>query len=225
MGAALQPDIRLDGEVVGSSKPGGFFYVDRPAGSYTAAAATETEKTITFDLAAGETKYLRTSPSFGVIVGHISFDIEDPGKAMAEIQTLSLTGSIVTGASVPSSTPAAGTTAHDPAAGADRPARTRHLDAAMLEGHSWIFPHPRDPGRYGDVHIRFVNGIATANNSRSNSSGPFHVTNDRVCIDFQSHDWARACYYVFDSDPAGSGSSRPMVWTAGTHIGVPLTIE
>ena len=61
MGAALQPDIRLDGEVVGSSKPGGFFYVDRPAGSYTAAAATETEKTITFDLAAGETKYLRTS--------------------------------------------------------------------------------------------------------------------------------------------------------------------
>ena len=233
MGAALQPDIRLDGEVVGSSKPGGFFYVDRPAGSHTAAAATETEKTITFDLAAGETKYLRTSPSFGVIVGHIAFEIEEPGKAMAEIQTLSLTGSLIRGASVQPSTAttaatraAAATTAPDPgAASVDRPAHARHLDAAMLEGRSWIFAHPRDPGRYGNVHIRFANGIATASNSRSSSSGPFHVANDRVCIDFQTHDWARACYYVVDSDPAGNGASRPMVWTAGTHVGVPVTIE
>ena len=225
MGAALQPDIRLDGEVVGSSKPGGFFYVDRPAGSHTAATATEIEKTLTFDLAVGETKYLRTSPSFGVLMGHISFDIEDPQKAMAEIRTLSLTGTVVTGSSVPPPATAAAA-ARDPGAdAADRPARTRHLDAAMLEGRSWTFPHPRDPGRYGDVRIRFANGIATANNSRSGSSGPFHVTNDKVCIDFQSHDWARACYYVFDSDPAASGASRAMVWTAGAHVGVPLTIN
>ena len=28
VGAAIQPDIKLNGQVVGTSKPGGFFYVD-----------------------------------------------------------------------------------------------------------------------------------------------------------------------------------------------------
>ncbi|MFG6459077.1 DUF2846 domain-containing protein [Roseateles sp. BYS96W] len=89
MGAALQPDIRLNKEVVGASKPGGFFYVDRPAGSFSAATATETEKTLSFTLDAGETKYVRTSPSFGVLVGRIVLELEDPKKAQAEIESLS----------------------------------------------------------------------------------------------------------------------------------------
>lgn len=92
MGAALQPDLRLNGQVVGSSKPGGFFYVDRPAGNYVASAATETEKTASFKLEAGETKYLRTSPSFGVLVGRIVVEIDDPSRARSEIQGLSYTG-------------------------------------------------------------------------------------------------------------------------------------
>jgi hypothetical protein len=54
-GAAIQPDIRLNGQVVGTSKPGGFFFVDRPAGSYVASTATETEKNVTFTLDPGET--------------------------------------------------------------------------------------------------------------------------------------------------------------------------
>lgn len=94
LGAAIQPEIRLNNTVVGSSKPGGFFYVDRPAGSYTGAASTETEKTLSFVLAAGETKYVRTSPSFGVLVGRINLELEDPKKAQAEIETLSFTGGV-----------------------------------------------------------------------------------------------------------------------------------
>lgn len=43
-GAAMQPDIKLNGEVVGESKPDGFFYVDQAAGKYIASTATETEK-------------------------------------------------------------------------------------------------------------------------------------------------------------------------------------
>lgn len=97
-GAAVQPDIRLNGEVVGESKPGGFFFVDRPAGNYTAAAATETEKVATFTLRAGETKYLRTSPSFGVLVGRIVVELEDPKQALAELPSLSYTGGIKTSA-------------------------------------------------------------------------------------------------------------------------------
>ncbi len=92
VGAAVQPDIKLNGNVVGTSKPGGFFYVDRPAGNYTASAATETEKVATFSLQAGETKYLRTSPSFGIIVGRIVVELETPEKAKAELPSLSYTG-------------------------------------------------------------------------------------------------------------------------------------
>ncbi len=232
MGAALQPDIRLNGEVVGASKPGGFFYVDRPAGSYTATASSDNDKAATFALAVGETKYLRTSPTFGLLVGSLAVEIEDPQKAQAEIQTLSLTGSITTGSTgappspAAANTPTAAAPAREPGvAMSERPARIRHLDAAMLEGRTWTFPHPRDPARYGDVHIRFANGIATANNARSGSSGPFHVQDDELCIDFQSHDWGHSCYYTFDSDPGATGASRTMLWTVSTHIGVALSVN
>jgi hypothetical protein len=92
LGAAIQPGIRLDEDVVGSSKPGGFFYVDRPAGSHIASSRTETEKTLSFTLEAGETKYIRTQPSFGLLVGRIVLDLVDPQEAQAEIKKLSFTG-------------------------------------------------------------------------------------------------------------------------------------
>lgn len=93
-GAAVQPDIHLDGPVVGKSQPGGFFFVDRPAGRHLASATTETEKTLTFTLDAGETKYVRTSPSIGVLVGRIVLELEDPKKAHAEIEKLAFTGKL-----------------------------------------------------------------------------------------------------------------------------------
>ncbi len=92
VGAAIQPEIRLNGQVVGVSRPGGFFYVDRPAGSYTAATSTETEKSASFALQAGETKYLRTSPSMGIMVGRIVVELESAAKAQAELPSLSYTG-------------------------------------------------------------------------------------------------------------------------------------
>jgi hypothetical protein len=94
VGAAVQPDIRLNGQVVGTSKPGGFFYVDRPAGNYVASSSTETEKTLSFTLRAGETKYVRSSPSFGVLVGRIVLEPETPEKAKAELGSLSYTGTV-----------------------------------------------------------------------------------------------------------------------------------
>jgi hypothetical protein len=92
VGAAVQPDIRLNGAVVGTSIPGGFFYVDRPAGNFVAAASTETEKTLSFTLAAGETKYVRSSVGLGLLVGRVILELEDPKTAQAEIETLSYTG-------------------------------------------------------------------------------------------------------------------------------------
>ena len=235
MGAALQPDIRLNGQVVGSSKPGGFFYVDRPAGKYVAAASTEVENTAAIALDAGETKYLRTSPSFGLLVGHINIEVEDAQKAKAEIETLSLTGAATAsaGSGTAAGTGNTTTTAAMPAAPAvdphldatGRPAHVRHLDVASLDGHAWTFPHPRDPSRYRDVHIAFANGNATASNARSGSSGPYTVRNDMLCIDFQTHEWGHTCYYVFDSTPEDGRTPAAMLWTVSTHQSVPLTIN
>ncbi|WP_416050100.1 DUF2846 domain-containing protein [Cupriavidus basilensis] len=94
-GAAIQPDLRLNGQVVGESKPGGFFFVDRPAGKYVASAATETEKTLSFALDGGETKYVRSSPSMGLMVGRVVLELETPDKAKEELPSLSYTGDVV----------------------------------------------------------------------------------------------------------------------------------
>lgn len=99
-GAAVQPDIRLNGEVVGESKPGGFFFVDRPAGKYVASSSTETEKTLSFALDAGETKYVRTYPSMGFAVGRVILELETPEKARAALADLAYTGDAVKTAAV-----------------------------------------------------------------------------------------------------------------------------
>lgn len=97
VGAAVQPEIRLNGEVVGQSKPGGFFFVDRPAGNYSAGASTETEKTVSFRLQAGETKYIRSSVGMGLVVGRVVLEPETPEKAQAELGSLSYTGTPIAG--------------------------------------------------------------------------------------------------------------------------------
>ena len=92
MGAALQPEVRLNGVVVGKSQPAGFFYVDRPTGNYTATTATEVEKALTFTLAPGETKYVRSYVTMGVMVGRINLELVDPVKARTMLTDLSYTG-------------------------------------------------------------------------------------------------------------------------------------
>ncbi|WP_311767782.1 DUF2846 domain-containing protein [Burkholderia sp. Bp8963] len=91
-GAAIQPEIRINRQVVGHSQPGGFFYVDEAPGTYTVTTSTEVEREITFDLAAGQTRYVRTAVGFGVLVGHVTPSLVWPDSAQAEIQTLSYTG-------------------------------------------------------------------------------------------------------------------------------------
>lgn len=94
MGDGIQPDIRLNGQVVGQSKPNGFFYVDRPAGNYLASTSSETEKTLSFTLQPGETKYIRSSAGMGIIVYRIHLEPETPEKAKAELGSLSYTGPV-----------------------------------------------------------------------------------------------------------------------------------
>ena len=50
VGSAIQPSILLNGKVVGTSKPGGFFFVDEIPGPIEVATTTEVEKKLTFTL-------------------------------------------------------------------------------------------------------------------------------------------------------------------------------
>jgi hypothetical protein len=93
MGAALQPNINLDSKPIGVSKPGGFFYVDAAPGSHDVATSTEVTNHLTFVLAPGETKYVKTSVGFGLVVGHIVPELINADEAKEMLPDLSyLTG-------------------------------------------------------------------------------------------------------------------------------------
>lgn len=52
-GAAIQPKVRLDGEVVGKAKPHGFFFVDHAPGEYEIVTSTEVERSLSLTLDEG----------------------------------------------------------------------------------------------------------------------------------------------------------------------------
>ena len=73
MGAAVQPSVRINGEIVGKAKPKGFFYVDLPApGTYTISTQTEAVKMTKISIEPGQTKYVRLEMQMGVMVGRIN---------------------------------------------------------------------------------------------------------------------------------------------------------
>lgn len=95
MGAAIQPSIMLNGEKVGDSVPGGFFFVDRPAGNYEASTATEVDRKASFTLDAGQLRYIRTSISFGLLAGRVQPEIVEPAQGEADLQETSYIGTVV----------------------------------------------------------------------------------------------------------------------------------
>jgi hypothetical protein len=87
MGAAIQPNILVNGQVVGESKPGGFFFVDLPPGPVAVSTSTEVEKKLSLTLDGGQTRYVRTVIGFGLLVGRVYPELVDNAegaKALAE---------------------------------------------------------------------------------------------------------------------------------------------
>ena len=82
-GRDVQPEIRVNGAIVGFAVPSGFFYVDRPAGRYEATGKTAADGRLEFPLAAGETRYVRaTAPSaFSVNAVHLLLVPATEGQA------------------------------------------------------------------------------------------------------------------------------------------------
>ena len=92
LGAALQPDVLLNGVKVGDAVAQGFFYVDRPPGNYEVVTSTEVDRKVTFVLEKGETRFVRFSVSFGFFVGHVYGELVDPAEGLEEIKECKYTG-------------------------------------------------------------------------------------------------------------------------------------
>jgi hypothetical protein len=92
VGSAVQPSVKLDGVRVGDSIPGGYFYIDRPAGSYKISTSTEVERDLTLTLDAGQIRYVRTDISMGFLAGHVSPVLVEPAVAEKEIKDCHYTG-------------------------------------------------------------------------------------------------------------------------------------
>lgn len=91
-GAAVQPEVRVDGEPVGKAKPKGYFYVDLPPGSHEISASTEAERNLNLTLDAGEEKYVRLEVKMGVLVGHVKPVLVDTAVGQEEIRKMKYTG-------------------------------------------------------------------------------------------------------------------------------------
>ena len=92
LGAAIQPSVKLDGVTVGDAVPRGYFYIDKPAGSYKISTETEVDRAVSLTLEAGQTRYVRLDPTFGFVVGHISPILVEAGQGQSEIKDCHYTG-------------------------------------------------------------------------------------------------------------------------------------
>ena len=86
LGAAIQPDVKLNGEIIGSAVPNGFFYVDKPSGDYIIETSTEVERRLSLILEPGQTRYVRLNISMGFFVGHVYPELVDNETGEEEIQ-------------------------------------------------------------------------------------------------------------------------------------------
>jgi hypothetical protein len=94
VGAGVRPDVRLNGEVIGTPQPGSFFFVDRPAGRYTASARTEAESTVEFEVGNGESAYVSLKIGMGLLVGRPHLAVLPAAAGAAALPSLAYIGAI-----------------------------------------------------------------------------------------------------------------------------------
>lgn len=92
MGAAIQPDVRVNGTVVGSAKPKGFFYYDCAPGEYSVETSTEVTRKLSLLVTAGQERYVRLSISMGFMVGHVYPELVDDATGAKDIAGCKYTG-------------------------------------------------------------------------------------------------------------------------------------
>ena len=107
VGMAVQPEVSVNGQVVGKSQPNGFFFIDRPAGTYRATARTEAEGSIDVVLRPKQTAYVQMSISMGFMVGHPAFQRVGESEGRSALPSLAYSGMGPVSAKAASTAPAA----------------------------------------------------------------------------------------------------------------------
>jgi len=92
LGFAVQPSVKLNGDVVGTAVPQGFFYVDRPAGVYQISTETEVTRTLSLTLEPEQVRYVRLGIGMGFFVGHVYPELVDDAQGQADVATCHYTG-------------------------------------------------------------------------------------------------------------------------------------
>ena len=94
-GSGIRPPINVDGVTVGRAISGGFFYIDRPQGTYNISVKSDLqEKVITINLKQGETYYVQLKTRMGLMTGRILPELVDSSKGQLEIQSCKLDNGI-----------------------------------------------------------------------------------------------------------------------------------
>lgn len=95
LGAALKPQIKLNGKPVGKSMAKGFLYVDVEPGNYEIMTSTEVDRKLSLTLERGQTRYIKFGVSMGFFVGHVYPELVEGEVGMKEIQECSYTGDTI----------------------------------------------------------------------------------------------------------------------------------
>ena len=146
VGAAYQPEVTLNGAVVGKAIPRGVSFKDVAPGRY-AVTTSMTRDVVTFDLAPGQTQYVRLGYSLGFTIFP---ELVTPAVGEAETRDLSYVGT----------TPTVATTSspRNVATGAHDGEYTGSLRCGAYEGAGTVeFPRPWD----ALVTMRVQGGQAT----------------------------------------------------------------
>ena len=91
-GAALQPEVKLNKEVIGKAVAQGFFYADKEPGKYEIMTSTEVDRKLSLVLEAGQTRYVRFGVSMGFFAGHVYPELVSAEEGKEEIKVCKFTG-------------------------------------------------------------------------------------------------------------------------------------
>jgi hypothetical protein len=113
VGAIIQPNIMINGTVVGEAKRSGFFYVDLTPGTYLVTARTEATAQIDLILRESQVVYIRSNIAIGLVVGRVQFTMVHEEEGRRALMELSYTGSATASTSpTPTSVPTAAASAN-----------------------------------------------------------------------------------------------------------------
>lgn len=87
-GAAIQYDVRDNGNVIGALQSGTYFFENATPGKHVYSAKTEAENDVTVDVAPGKTYYVQGTISMGFFAGHPHLKVADPAEAQAALAKL-----------------------------------------------------------------------------------------------------------------------------------------